>query len=102
MNTCSRHLGLLVHDRLYADQLNRLVYHELLVGLENMLTCCLVVVVEMAETHWIEMELEEGHKYVMRLHTSTGMGSLNGSLRMKEANTGAESCSCFNSYLYWM
>ena len=39
MNTCSRHLDLLVHDGLYTDQLSRLlVYHEQLAGLENMLS----------------------------------------------------------------
>ena len=48
MNTCGRHLDLLVHD---GYQQSRLVYHELLAGLENMLTCCLVMVVEMSETH---------------------------------------------------
>ena len=62
MNTCSRHLDLLVHDGLYADQLSRLVYHELLAVWKKMLTCCLVMVVEMSETHWIEMDLEGGHK----------------------------------------
>lgn len=51
MNTCSRHLDLLVHDGLYADQLSRLVYHELLAVWKKMLTCCLVMVVEMSETH---------------------------------------------------
>ena len=38
MNACGRYLDLLVHDGLYADQLNRLVYYELLAGLENMLS----------------------------------------------------------------
>ena len=95
MNTCSRRLDIFVYDGLYTDRLSRLVYHDLMAGLENLLTCCLVVVVEMAETCWIEMDLEEGHKETAYIHWNE-LG------RMKEANTSAESCGSFNSYLCWM
>ena len=55
-NTYGRHLDFLVHDGFVTDPLSRMVCHEILEGLENMLACYRVVEVEMTGTQSTEME----------------------------------------------
>ena len=97
-----RDLDFLVQDGLVTDLLSRMVCPKLLVGLKNMLACYQMVEGEMTGTRSSEMKKKRSsHSSATRLHTSAGIGSLNESFRRKDASTGAESCSNFNSHLYW-